>query len=565
MAHAAQGFPYMKRPVALLLALYWAAPVLGADLGGARALVEQKRYSEAIVEFDLLLQATSDNPDLLIEAARVNAWADRHTQSAALYREVIAKAPQRRADVILPLAWQLAWGNRHAEAVPLFREAASAHTPPQSETLHGLAESLAITNQLPEALAIYRRLAANPRDLKAQRGEARILLWLDRYDEAIVRYRQILQQHPADKESQIGLARALGRSGRDLAAVSAYQTATRDDFKLAMDTRIERVRALRWAGLEEAALHTLGDASGKEADALRLKLTQETASNLRADFVSARDSDELDIDALTLGWQQRFSPASTLDVSLRTAHIERGASDIEGRQLLARVGTRLGNSEQGLFWPALTLGVRDYDGWQTAAWKLQSKWIPQDFWRIDAEAGNETVETLDALNNRVTYNFLGASADWRFLPQWSATLGGAVLRFDDENQRTRLTGRVERLLLSDQPRLTVGVEAMGFNDSDPTIARGYYNPERYRELKVFARAEHETAGWLLGARLALGRLNETPGSSNNLYSWEVSAIRDLVPLLQLRLHAGGSDSSALSRTGSGYVRDYLGVSLIKYY
>jgi tetratricopeptide (TPR) repeat protein len=555
----------MKRPLALLLALCWSTPVFSADLASARILVEQKRYDDAIIEFNTLLQASPANADLLIEAARVNAWADRHPQSAALYQQVIVVAPQRRADVVLPLAWQLAWNNQHQEAIPLFREATMLNEAQKNEALHGLAESLAVTNQLPEALATYQTLSQQAADPKARKGEARMLLWLERYDEAIARYQDILKTQPNDKDAQLSLARALNRSGRNLAAVSAYQTATQNNTALDTDTRVERARALRWAGLEDIALQSLGETTGQEAIDLRTRLKQETASHLRGELESSRDSDKLRINAFTLGWQQRFSQADILDVSVRTAQIEQGATDIQGRQLLARIGTRLGNTDAGLHWPALTLGVRDYDGWQTAAWKLQSKWIPKDFWRVDMEAGNETVETVTALNNRVTLNYVAASADWRFMPQWSATLGGAVLRFDDDNQRTRLIGRVERIVLRNQPRLTLGIEGMGFNDSNPTIYRGYYNPARYREIKVFARAEHEAAGWLLGAKLALGALSETPGTHSGLYAWELSATRDLAPKLQIHLYAGGSDSSALSRTGSGYTRDFIGASLIWFY
>jgi tetratricopeptide (TPR) repeat protein len=551
----------MTRPLALLLALCWSASLLGADLVNTRVLVEQKRYIEAIPQFDILVQANPGNADLLIEAARVNAWADRHTHAAALYQQVIRVAPQRRADVILPLAWQLAWDNQHAQAIPFFQEA-SANVAQKTEALHGLAELLAQMNRLPEALSVYKTLAQQTDDQQARKGEARVLLWMERYDEAIDRYRNILTAHPSDHEAQLNLARALNRSGQHFAAVSAYQTASHNGVELDTDTRVERARALHWAGLEAEALQTLGDTPGSEAHALRTQLTQETASHLRAEFESARDSDQLHINALTLGWQQRFTKVNDLDVSLRSAQIKQRSATIEGRQVLARVGTRLGNTEAGLFWPALTLGVRDYDGWQTAAWKLQGKWLPRDFWRIDLEAGNETVETITALSNRVTLNYAAASADWRFLPLWSATLGGAVLRFDDGNQRTRLVGRIERVVLRDQPRLTLGIEGMGFHDSDPTIARGYYNPDRYREFKAFARAEHQAAGWLLGAKLALGQLVETPGTRSGLYAWELSASRDLGARLQFRLHIGGSDSSALSRTGTGYTRDFAGASLI---
>lgn len=567
----------MIKPLCLLAAWSLSVAAAAADLGEARLLVDQKRYAEAIAVYESLLSERPGQADLLIEAARVHAWADRHPPAARLYQQVLAAAPLRRHDVLLPLAWQLAWAGRHDEAIPHFQEVAQQVPAQRTEALHGLAESFSASSRLPQALEVYGALAADPADLKARRGEARVLLWLDRHDEAAARYRAILDSRPDDKEAQLGLARALNHGGSHFAAVSAYAAATRDDADLARDTRVERAVALRWAGMEDAALQTLGDADGKGVAALRGKLGQETASHLRAEFESAWDSDDLDIQALSLGWQQRLPAGRLLDVSARGVRIEQNGSRIDGRQLLLKAGARLGNAGQGLFWPALTVGVRDYDGWQTAAWKLQAKWIPADLWRIDLEAGNDVVETISALrDHEVTLNVVAASTDWRFAPRWSATLGGAILRFDDGNQRTRLTGRIEHVVKTAQPRVVLGLEGMSFNDSDPSIEapgigdRGYYNPERYRELKLFAHAEHEAAGWLLEARLALGKLWETPwdapGDNSGLYAWQLAATRDLTPMLRLRLVAGGSDSSAfLQGSGSGYTRNYLGASLIWFY
>jgi tetratricopeptide (TPR) repeat protein len=556
----------MIRPLSLFLALSFSAPVFGADLGQARTLVDQRRYADAIAVYEVLLAERPGDPDMLIEAARVHAWADRHPPAAALYQQAIDAAPHRRYDALLPLAWQLAWAGHHEQAIPLFQEVAQQVPAQQTEARHGLAESFSATNRLPQALETYRILAADPADLKARRGEARVLLWQDRHAEAAERYRAILQTHPHDKEAQTGLARALNHGGRHFAAVSAYAAALRDNPDLARDTRVERAVALRWAGLEDAALQTLGDADGKGVGDLRSRLRQETASHLRADLESSWDSDDLDILALTAGWQQRFSAGRLLDVSARAARIEQPGNRIDGRQLQVRAGTRLGDVEQGLFWPAVTVGVRDYDGWQTLAWKLQGKWIPADLWRVDLEAGNEVIENVESLTKEVTLNTVSAGADWRFAPRWSATLGGAFLRFDDDNQRTRLTSRIERIVNIAQPRIVLGIEGMGFNDSDPTIDRGYYNPETYREFTALARVEHEAAGWLLDARLALGKLWETPGGDSGLYAWELSAARDLAPMQRLRLYAGGSDSSAfLQGTGSGYTRNYLGTSLIWFY
>lgn len=538
---------------------------LGADLNQARALVDQQRYAEANALYDALLTEQPGQADLMIEAARVRAWADQHQPAATLYQQVLATAPQRRYDVLLALAWQLAWGGRHAEAIPLFQEVSQQVPAQKIEALLGLAESLSLSNRLTEALAVYRTVSGPPDNLQARLGEARMLLWLDRHDEAAVKYRAIMKTHPENRDARIGLARALNTSGRHFAAVSAYASAIADNAELARDTRVERAIALRWSGLEDSAWSTLGDAAGRDAAILRNTLKRETAAALRGEFDTSWDSDQLDIHAVSLGWQQRFNAGRSLDVSARGARIEQNGRRIDGRQLLIKAGTRLGNVEQGLFWPALTVGVRDYDGWQTAAWKLQGKWIPADFWRIDLEAGNDVIENIQSINNKVTLNVFSASTDWRFAPRWSATLGGAMLRFDDGNQRTRVIGRVEHTLTSSQPRIIVGVEGMGFSNSDPAIARGYYNPERYRELKLQARAEHETAGWLMEARLALGKLWETPGGGSGLYAWELSASRDLAPQFRLRLHAGGSDSSAFLRTGSGYTRNYLGGSLIWFY
>lgn len=556
----------MIRLLSLLAALTFSLSAFGGDLAQARILVDQKRYAEAIAIYETLVSVPPGQADLLIEAARVNAWGDRHPSSARLYRQALDAAPDRRYDVLLPLAWQLAWGNCHDEAIPLFREVANQVPAQKNEALHGLAESLAARNQLLSALEVYHTLAADPANIKARKAEARILAWLERHDEAILRYRAILDTHPGDKEAQIGLARALNYSGRHFEAVVAYAAAIENDPALARDTRTERATALRWAGLEDAALTTLGDAPGDDSVSLRSRLGQETASHLRAEFESSWDSDDLDIDALSLGWQQRFGFGRWLDVSARDARIGQYGDQIDGRQLLIKGGTRLGSVEAGLLWPALTVGVRDYNGWQTAAWKLQGRWLPADFWRIDLEAGNDVVETIDALQNEVTLNQVSASTDWLFAPRWRATLGAALLRFDDDNQRTRLIGRIEHVLMTAQPRVVVGVEGMGFNDSVPDIDRGYYNPETYRELKALARVEHEAYGWLLEARLALGKLWETPGDSSGLYAWELVAARDLAPDLRLRLYAGGSDSSAfLQGTGSGYTRNNVGASLIWFY
>ena len=277
------------------------------------------------------------------------------------------RGPSYRSDSAVPGSFTTGGGSENRSAAQ------------KTEALLGLAESLSLSNRLNEALAVYRTVSGPTDNLQARLGEARMLLWLERHDEAAVKYHAIMKNHPENWHAHIGLARALNASGRHFNAVSAYASAIADNAERARDTRVERAIALRWSGLEDSALSTLGDAEGTDATALRNTLKRETASSIRGEYDTSRDSDHLDIHAVSLGWQQHFNAGRLLDVSARDARIEQNGRRIDGRHLLIKAGTRLGNVEHGLFWPALTVGVRDYDGWQTAAWKLQGKWIPADF------------------------------------------------------------------------------------------------------------------------------------------------------------------------------------------
>lgn len=546
----------MIRHLSFALALAFTLPAHASERDAARAWVEQKNYPAALEILERLAAQHPDDADLLIETARVHAWADRHEAAIRHYQAVVARFPDRRSHVVLPLAWQLLWHGQAAQALPWFDEATQQPTL-QRDAQHGRAESLVALQRLPEAEAVYLELARDPVDLKAQKGSARLAIWQGQTHTAIQRYTELAARLPDDKEVRIGLARALNERGAHQAAARQYAAAVANDTTLAQDTRIERARTLRWAGLDYAAIQTLDDASG--ADDLRQTLRRDTASHLRTEIESAHDSDELDVHALTVGWQPHRG-ASLLDASVRLARIEQNNTRIDGQQFLLRASSVFGETH-GILQPALTLGARDYDGWTTGVWKIAAKWLPADFWRIDFEAGNDVVETSTALQQQVEFNYAAVGADWNFAPRWLATLGISALDFDDNNQRRRLVGKLAYTWLADQPRIITGIEAMRFTDSDPTISRGYYNPDTYREAKAFAQAEHRMGGWLLAGRLALGRLSERPGGDSNLFNWELSAERAFMSDIFFRVYASGSDSSSLTGSGSGYERTVFGASL----
>jgi tetratricopeptide (TPR) repeat protein len=480
-----------------LLALLLSGRAQAAGLAEARARVDRQDYAGALAEYATPLAARPDDSDLLIEVARVNAWADHHPEAIRLYRRVLEVAPARRRDVLLALAWQLTWAGRHAEASPLFREVAGWGGPSRPEALRGLAESL--------------------------NGEGR-------HRQAAAAYRDAAEESPGGGDGAL---------------------------------RREWARTLYWAGYDEQALARLAGAEDPASVALRDRVDRGLRSAVSFAAEPSRDSDDLYLRPYTLGWAHRLPDGAVVQGALRYVDLERDGESASGREARLGYGWRAGEpySGPGPSWKELSVGVRDYDGWQTGLWRVRGRWAPADLWRLDLEAGNEVVETVDAVREGVSLNQVSGGFDYRFAPRWQATLGAGLLLFDDDNLRRRLAGRVEYLGW-DRPRLTVGLAGIAFDDSRPEIDRGYYNPETYREVRLLSRLEVERDGWLLEARLEPGWLWEEPGESGDLLVWEVAVTREL-PSARLRLVVGRSDSLQLGAGGGGgvYWREYLGLVL----
>lgn len=552
----------MKTLLSLTFFGLFASQTHAASLDEARRLTDAHEYPAAIAQFNMLLAEAPNSADMLIEAARVNGWADRNAESARLYLEAVRVDPGRLADIRGALAWQLHWAGQSDRAMRFFREEIAAR-PNDPEIRHGLAEALVAGNRLEEALEVYREQGSLFRqDLKAARGEARVLMWLDRHAEARAILSSIIVRIPGDKEARLGLARIDNLKGRHQEAVRQLNPLLKEGEDA--QVRLELSRALRWSGDDSAALDSLAPLKGKEADELRLQLQDDLKHHVELNVEFSSDSDDLDIHAHTVQLGFRTQGKSSLHFILRHAHLHQPGDELDGQTWLVGYGTILGEagSEQGLLFPSVYLGLRDYANQESLAWTARLKWLPADFWRWDFEAGNSIVENLQSLRNDVRFDYLSGGFDYRFAPQWLASLGMTTGEFDDGNRRTRLHGRMEYRFKED-PVLTLGLEGMGFRDSDPPVpGRGYWSPDRYREFKLAARIEGNHAGWNYHLKAALGQLWEDPGDSNTLYLLEASILRRVDDWGIVRIYGGYSDSAGLTQgSGGGYSRGYYGVTL----
>lgn len=552
----------MKLGCATLLLLLICSPLHADVLGEARRHVEARQYPQALALYETLLRQRPNDADLLIEAARVNGWNDQHARAIELYRRVLELAPQRVGDVRLALAWQLLWSGQADEARSMFAAETGAH-PEKPEALHGLAEAAVATNHLDEALHSYRRLLRlDPHDMKAKLGEARVLQWLGRDREAAEAYERLLAQQPDNREAKLRLGRsynALGRHQR-AATLLAGEVSTRS----ATDDRLEYARALRWSGLDNRALSAIAGLETRAALELRAQLESDLADRVNFATGYSRDSDELRSRTASVAALVHIGETGELGFSARRALLDQNADHISGSSYMLSYGSRVGSHDSGygILWPRLEIGARNFGGWHSGAWKISTKWLPADLLRVDFEAGNDIIENIASINNRVSLDYASGGFDYRFAPRWLASAGLMTARFDDANRRTRAAGRIEYLTLTD-PRLTLGIEAMGFNDSaPPSPGRGYYSPDRYREVKFAAAVEKHAAGWDLYFKGTLGRLTESPGSANTLYTLEAAASRPLGHHGTLRMTASRSDSaSVFSKTQGGYVRNQFGLAL----
>jgi tetratricopeptide (TPR) repeat protein len=558
----------------------------------ARTLMHLERYAQAITAYDAAGAAMADDAtadiELLIESARAHGFADRNAQAAQRYRAILARAPEQRADLQLPLAWQTLWAGEPAEAERLFAEVAArpadfAGAGDGFDAWRGIAESRQNAGDLEGSLAaLHEARAMRPADRTIARRIAQTLAWLDRHDEAIAAFEQLLESDPDDRGSRYGLARARNVSGRHRQAVADYREAFARDRTRAEevpnDARFDRARALRWAGYDDLAHQALADLPQAEAQWLRNWRTQRDSLRwLDASLEQASDRDELDtrINTASFGW--RPDGATSVEVGTRLVDLAEPGRHARGEQLSLSLRRRFGAAEsaigspadRGPVWASLTLAANRYGDWHPLSGVARLRWLPTDTLRIDGELGREIIETPVALGNRVHVDIAALGADWRWQPRSSLAATLAALRFDDGNLRTRINLRADHQLRAN-PKVVAGIEAMAFRSTDPSSntrpGRGYWNPESYREARAYLAFGHEAWPWDFTLKLGVGTARETDGWGNRAKGepnlWELSISYDLARQLKLRAWAGGSGGSmGVGSGGEGYWRRYVGLGV----
>ena len=148
----------------------------------------------------------------LFEAARVHHQSGRLVEAEAIYRQILAVAPER-ADVTHLLGVLAGQTGRSEEAVALLRQSIALR-PDHAEAHKNLGIALKASGRLDEAEAAFRQaIALKPDYAEACKNLGSTLHQAGRVDEAIATYRQAIALQPGFSDAHDNLGVALREKG----------------------------------------------------------------------------------------------------------------------------------------------------------------------------------------------------------------------------------------------------------------------------------------------------------------------------------------------------------------
>jgi len=239
-----------------------------AKKGLAHAYGWAERFEEAKPVYEELIKQFPKDVtlhwDLIVLSARQAAKEDRNKDAANLFAEAIDLLPARRTVLLKEYADKLAFSNGAKDAVPLYRELLEKGGKPEDTRSVQLSLALALSwdNQLQASLSEYERLtAADPKDIEAANGRARVLSWSGHQSDAADAFRQILALNPENAEAQRGLAQVEDWQGHHRVAQALLTQRLHDDPN-DLEARRQLAQSLVWIGRPDKAMEELAVAFG---------------------------------------------------------------------------------------------------------------------------------------------------------------------------------------------------------------------------------------------------------------------------------------------------------------
>ncbi len=282
----------------------------------ARTLVQKSNFAGALEQYEKISGFLWHDPGLVIEWARVNAYANRHQAAIDLYEKVIEKHPDqaplieqelqdqknyitlqkaqnlvegedyegaleeygkikdwlwREPELAIEHARVHSYADKHSDAVELFEAIRKKYPERENEFLRELADMYTYDNQIKKAISTYNEaIEANNAALQSRLGRARALVWVRDYKQALEEYDAILEDYPNLVEAMTGKAYALSWMDRLEESKELYEK-VREIDPGNFSARIGLARVMVWQGYHRKGIKqylTILDTEPENLDAM---------------------------------------------------------------------------------------------------------------------------------------------------------------------------------------------------------------------------------------------------------------------------------------------------------
>ncbi len=524
--------------------------------------------------FESLLAADPDDPharrslaDALVALARREASSNHNAAAAALYEKAFVLVPEKRNELLKEYADQLTYSERTAEAIGRYSEMLSdfqLSAGARTEVRLSLALAQSWSGALTDALAEYDGLIAeDPSNLRARKGRAEILSWMERHDAAASELRRALALAPEDRELQRRLARAESYRGRHRTAVALARPLLAAD-PTDEEAAIIVADAERWMGRPDSALDTIETLLEAAPDSERaLKLRGEILRDARP-LTEVRALGSTQSDDLTI-WSTSLRHGFTMNggrTSFGPQYQHLGFEPESGRGVdVDRIGAflhhRMSDAVElnSSFFVDFQRGANDetvftHDSFLTI--------YPSDLWRVDIGASRYTLDNIKSLDLGITVDQFSGSVDFWPTGDIKLTGRGAWSDYSDGNERWWAQGEgVMRVLRG--PDIWFGARYTAFA-FEKELDNGYFNPDDLQSLEstfqMFGRLMDDLAFELRGAA---GVEDADPADAKFIWSAALKLRYPLTDLVDAEALFGHSSSTLGSK--SGFERTSIGLGL----
>jgi len=445
----------------------------------ARALVEEKDYTNAVALYEEVQPLLNRDPGLLIEMARVYTYANRYADAEKQFDHIRGEHPEYAAEFLRELGDMYAWQDKVEEATSAYR-AAIKQNPGDLEATIGLARTLAWAGRFMDAMQLYDEvLQKYPDSMKALTGKADLLTYQDRLSEAWELLEKVTAREPGNVDALNLKARILVWQGRHRNGAAIYRANLQkepDD----LDALEGLAFALYWDGREDMAVESLERVldirpSRREASKLMYEIKHANSPSL---FVPAEWFDDSDGRRITrggLGGSIAPCYGTRLSALVQSALIEQNpatnVSSVQADAIGVTLDQRLG--DQLKLRIPLTATRYDANRWDVLTTDTRLLWQPVDVLFFEGGYERGVIEKVATVLDELTIDTWKASLKWKPDRFWMFSGSFGRGDYSDGNNQDTFLGIAEfRLTQEPYSKIYYNYSASGWQEAAPD----YFSP-----------------------------------------------------------------------------------------